>query len=464
MSTPNPVPSRTVREIFGLAAYEPHRPAPPGPDIEHRLREAAPPGAWQILEPALEGIREGVRIGSDTWEKWLHLFRAAGPDDDAVQVTLAGLLYQSHELRHHVDFFLTPLGTNLVLALVQEYGYITQLASAPLGSARFDEIVQRLRRHNDIRRTTYGRVTALDPREFKREPLLSVDVGFARIRIREPVDVARHGNTVTTIAGPGRPERVVSMHTALETRAMVETCLWLSSELTKVGASEAEADMARRVALANGLDGGQDEYLAVLEAVGRFVGADGDIREALERKSGELMLTAWFALHSPPLENTVRGTTLLPMNLYVVALQRAFQHADRGIDLRKWAEFLELLWSQFSPEETLTDVLRASYQRSARIFDGLEQPTGEITGRGAAHVKYLALYSMAGLDARLEDGADWTDKYSFSVDPFIVTSWDDDPPLTIDATYARLDTFRTMLRQPGFPPAALQDAARALTR
>jgi hypothetical protein len=59
----------------------------------------------------------------------------------------------------------------------------------------------------------------------------------------------------------------------------------------------------------------------------------------------------------------------------------------------------------------LVDVLRASYQVSASIYAGLERPTGEITGRGAEHVKHLALYSMAGLDARLEDGADWTDKY-----------------------------------------------------
>ena len=78
----------------------------------------------------------------------------------------------------------------------------------------------------------------LGPREFKGEDLLSVDTGFARIRMREPVDAARHGNRVITIAGPGVPERVLSMHTALETGAMAETCLWLTSELIKVGASK----------------------------------------------------------------------------------------------------------------------------------------------------------------------------------------------------------------------------------
>jgi hypothetical protein len=165
MSALNHAPSRAVREIFGLAVYNPYRPARPDPDIERWLREAALPGVWQILKPALEG---GGRPGLDAWEKWLHMFRAAGPDDNAVQVTLAGLLYQSHELRHHVDYFSTPLGANLVLALVQEYGYINQLATAPLGSAKFDEIVQRLRKHDDIRRTTYGRVVMLGPKSSRR--------------------------------------------------------------------------------------------------------------------------------------------------------------------------------------------------------------------------------------------------------------------------------------------------------
>jgi hypothetical protein len=123
----------------------------------------------------------------------------------------------------------------------------------------------------------------LGPSEFKEEAVLSVDIGFARIRIREPVDVARHGNSLTAIAGPGLPERVLSMHTALETRAMVETCLLLSTRLMQVGASKAEADVARRVALANGLDGSQDDYLAVLEAVGRFVVAGAEIRGAWSR-------------------------------------------------------------------------------------------------------------------------------------------------------------------------------------
>ena len=391
------------------------------------------------------------------------LFRAEGPGDDAVQVALAGLLYQGHKLRHHIDFAMTPLGASLVVALVQEYGYIAPLAAASLGSARFDEIASRLRSHDDIRRTTWGRVATLGPGKFKQEPLLSVDVGFARMPIRESADVAKHGKTVAAIAGPGLPERVLSMHTAIETRAMIETCQLLYSRLRQAGASDAEAYMACRVALTNGLDGGQGDYLAVLEAVGRFVGAGGDASEALRQKSLELIFTAWHALHSPPFEGTLRGTMLLPMNLYMNALHHAFQYPDRGVAPGKWAEFLELLWTEVSPEETLSDLLHASYQRSARIFDGRERPTGEFGGRGAAHVKYLARLSMAGLDARLEDGAGWADKYSLSIDPFIVTSWDDDPPRVIDEASSRLDTLRTRLRQPGSQAAELRDDARALT-
>jgi hypothetical protein len=147
----------------------------------------------------------------------------------------------------------------------------------------------------------------------------------------------------------------------------------------------------------------------------------------------------------------------------MTALQCAFRYADRGIDPGRWAEFLELVWSEVSPEQTLVDVLRTSYLRSARIFEGRERPTGEITGRGANMSNTWPCMPWRGLDARLEDGAGWADKYSLSIDPFTVTSWDDDPSAMIDSVYGRLDTFRTMIRQPGFPPAALQDAARALT-
>jgi hypothetical protein len=245
---------------------------------------------------------------------------------------------------------------------------------------------------------------------------------------------------------------------------MVETCILLGAQLTQLGASKAETDMAIRIALANGLDGGQDDYLAVLEAVGRFVRGSGDYREALEQKPRELIFTAWFALHSPPIKNTAQGMLLLPMNLYAAILQRAFKYPDRGVDPAKWADLLEMVWSYMSPDETLLDMLRASYQMSAAIFGGRYRPMGEITGRGAVHVKYLALCSTAGLDARMEDGAGWVDKYSFSIDTFAVTSWDDNPPPVIDSAYGRLDTFRTMLRQPETAPSALQDVARDLTR
>lgn len=221
-------------------------------------------------------------------------------------------------------------------------------------------------------------------------------------------------DAVVTMVGSDRVERVLSLDGLLETRAFIETVGHLDLLLSAAGASLDERRTARKLLATTGIDTTRDQYWGVLALLSAEQTVDAMV-DVLSEIANDAYFAGWFALH-PDAPGVTRDIPLEdhPLFRFVVALQlrKRVRTAD-DMPVEGWPESVfERLQHEVQGRELgllLKDHAAAIQHLAQNLIIRGQEP---LSGLAATHVKYLSDASATCLQARLNSGAKWTDKFA----------------------------------------------------
>jgi hypothetical protein len=448
-------------QLLGGVEYDPLLGSWPDPDFDQKLVELAPPAARLVLKKAYTHMLEGFGPPPQVWDDWLVMLESFGPDDPGVQTGLMGLVFLSHETRHHLDVYATPLGWGLVSWLGGEYLLLRMLTEAT-SEAATEELVGRLRRHSLAGESLFGNVPRLRRADLEQPPVGERQWPLGTVRVRRPA--SNPLGQITTIQVPGCPEKALSTSALLEARAVLETAGNAAGKLLAADASRESAVQAVELMLRLGVDQARDDYWALINA-GLPAENFGDAARAVvsdPARKTRLMLASWFGLHVAHTSLGKPDAVWAPAFRTLFALRKLFDLSDDHwtnphLD---WDRAMCQIAAMFE-DEPLGDAL----EKWAGSCTALRRTVndGELgRGVGRAHLSWLLDCCMEGLALR-QQSRRWIDRAGWPEEEDSRTQGlNADPPPDARTAWSRLTRLHRLLRN-GAELPQIQDLAVSLS-
>jgi hypothetical protein len=442
--------------------YEPPLASWPETDFDEKLLINAPVEARYILKKAHHYYQSGYDEGQDVWEDWLELFESYGKHNEGVQVGLLGLSFLRHEARHHLDFYCTPLGWYFPSVIAGQYLRLWQLAHTQPGSPAAEELTGRLARSRRMRVLLFGNVPRLDKNVWHETPLIERKTKLGVFRFRR--DRKDPQLTVASIEPMGGTERALSVNSILETRAIIETSLYLAGRLRSVGGSEDQIVSAIELLLSLSVRIARDDYWVLLN-----VGLPAvNLNDAAKVLTGTglqctwLMLATWFALHIqiPDKDKDILWPSNPSLRL-ISALSEFSKYSDE--------EFLHPNWDWATVLERLSSIIDGSPLLEIEVshkknLEKLEKTLNEgrmFSGLAYEHLSHLLNVARNGFALRRQP-LTWLDEVNWNerADPRKIVDWII-PSRNIRTAWSRLTRVDNMVRA-GAPTSTLIEVAKSL--